>query len=254
MSLSFSGLEPLARKLELHSYLSQADRDALLALPFLVRPVPARTALFRSFDPSGYSCVLLEGYAARSKLLPDGSRQIIDLLLRGDPIGIERTLFRRADHVVEMLTRGKVAMIAGAELEALVAAHPNLLRALWSETMFGRSIQREWTINVGRRKAPARVAHLLCEMVVRHEQQGLGNRASFELPLTQGDLADCTGLTAVHVNRVMRILTEDRLVRRVRGRVAIHDWEGLSNLADFDRHYLDKRSARSASIHAEMPL
>lgn len=231
-------MDPLARKLESHSLIRGSDREALLALPFQQRHVRARTPLFRALDSASHCCVLLDGYGARSKLLRDGSRQIVDLLLRGDLVGVRRTLFQRADHDVEMLTDGLVAVVAGQDLERLLANHPDIARAIWSETLLEGAIQREWTVNVGRRSASARLAHLLCELGVRHEQQGLSSRHAFELRLTQSDMADCAGLTAVHVNRVLRSLRESGLVRQVRGRVTIEDWAGLVRLAGFDERYL----------------
>jgi CRP-like cAMP-binding protein len=238
MTAPIKALEPLVRKLELHATLSKHEREALVDLPFDRQPMRAHAQLFNVGDPAKHCYMLLDGYAARYKLLRDGTRQILNVLMRGDLIGLQRTLFHRADHDVDMLTDGTVAIIRSADLEALMREHPTLMRAFWSETLFEGAIQREWTVNVGRRSAPARLAHLLCEMGVRHEQQGLSNRDAFDLKLNQSHLADCAGLTAVHVNRVLRSLTESGLVGRVRGRVAVADWEGLSRLAGFDDQYL----------------
>jgi CRP-like cAMP-binding protein len=137
-----------------------------------------------------------------------------------------------------MLTDGTVALIAAREMTSLLSAHPNLLSALWSETLFEAAIQGEWIVNVGRRSALARLAHLLCELGVRHEQQGLGRRDKFDLPLTQAHVADCAGLTSVHINRVLRSLDEAQLIRRDRGRISIEDWNGLIKIAGFDEGYL----------------
>ena len=253
VSVLLQGLEPLARKLALHSPLTRSDREALLAMPFERRHVRARTPLFRASNPASHCCVLLDGYGARSKLQRDGSRQIVDLLFRGDLIGVRRTLFQHADHDVEVLTDGIMAVIAARDLEKLLANHPNIARAIWSETLLEGAIQREWTVNVGRRSATARLAHLLCEIGVRHEQYGLSSRHAFEFRLTQSDMADCAGLTPVHVNRVLRSLRESGLVRRVGGRVTIEDWAGLVRLAGFDERYLlgeDDVSVRRTAAEA----
>lgn len=231
-------LEPLARKLGVHSPISAEEREALLSLPFSRRSVHAHAQLFHRTDPARHCCVLLDGYAGRYKLLRDGSRQILAVLMRGDSVGLQRALFGRADHSVEMLTGGVVASISVADLEELLSAHPRLMRVLWSDTLFDGAIQREWILNVGRRSALARLAHLVCEMGVRHEQQGIGRRDEFDLPLTQSHVADCTGLTAVHVNRTLRALDERKLVNKSRGKVSVGDWASLANVAGFDAQYL----------------
>lgn len=250
MPVAKPSLESLVRKLQLHSSLTADQRDALLALPFVQRPLEARAQLFRGLDPAGHCCVLLDGYAARSKLLPDGRRQFVDVLMRGDLIGIERSLFRRGDTGVEMLTRGAAAMVAAADLEAVLAAHPGLARALWSETLFQGAIQREWTVNVGRRSGLSRMAHLLCELGVRHDQQGIAHREKFNLPLTQEQLADCTGLTPVHVNRMLRLLDDYGVVLRNHRQVTISDWTRLAKLAGFEDGYLKPEGFTAVSCQA----
>ncbi|MDB5694781.1 MAG: Crp/Fnr family transcriptional regulator [Sphingomonas bacterium] len=243
MPRSDATLEPLVRKLALHSDLLREEREALLSLRFERRPLRAHAQLFRGVDPALHCCVLLDGYAAGYKLLRDGSRQILNVLMRGDLVGIQRCLFQRADHEVEMLTDGTVATIAAADLQALMSAHSGLSRAIWSESLFHGAIQSEWIVNVGRRSASARLGHLLCELGVRNEQQGLGSRDQFELPLTQANIADCAGLTAVHINRTLRSLDEAGLIRRGRGRVTIPDWAGLTRMAGFDEQYLKPKRA-----------
>ena len=75
---------------------------------------------------------------------------------------------------------------------------------------------REWVVNVGRRDARQRIAHVLCEFAVRLEARGLASNHGFELPMTQEQLADTTGLTSVHVNRVLKGLETDGLINRRR--------------------------------------
>ena len=243
--MSVATLEPLASKLAIHSNFSREEHEALLSLPFQRRPMRAYAQLFPDGPRANHICVLLDGYAARYKVLRDGSRQILNLLMRGDLVGAQRCLFHRADHGVEMLTQGTVATVAATDLHALFSAYPNLEHAVWSETLFDGAIQSEWIVNVGRRDAAARLAHLLCELGFRHEQQGLSRRDAFELPLTQAQIADCAGLTAVHVNRVLRSLSEAGLIRRNRGQVTIQDWAALTRMAGFDEQYLQPERAEA---------
>ena len=228
----------MIRKLELHSSLSPAERAAILSLPVQRRAVAAHAQLFQSGDPARHCCVLIDGYAIRYKLMVDGGRQIVNILMRGDLVGIQRALFGHADHGVEMLTPGAVAVIPADALDALLSDHPGLTRALWSETLSGGAIEREWICNVGRRDARGRIAHLFCELAVRHELLDLGQRTEFKLALTQNHIADCAGLTAIHVNRVLQSLRADDLIKTEQRRLTIKDWNGLTRVGDFDDRYL----------------
>jgi CRP-like cAMP-binding protein len=100
------------------------------------------------------------------------------------------------------------------------------------------SIFREWVVNVGRRDSRARVAHLLCEFSLRLEAAGLARNHRYELPMTQEQLADAVGLTAVHVNRVLKQLGEDGLITRDRRTITIEDWQRLRDVGDFNERYL----------------
>ncbi len=246
MVSSSAVLEPLVRKLELHSTLSPAERDALLSLPVQRRPVARHAQLFQAGEASRHCCVLLDGYAVRHKLMVNGSRQILNILMRGDLIGVQRALFDHADHGVEMLTQGTVAYISADALDALLSDHPGLTRVLSSETLWGGAIEREWICNVGRRDARGRIAHLFCELAVRHEQLELGRRTDSRLALTQNHIADCAGLTPIHVNRVLQALRGEDLIKTEQRRLTITDWPGLTRAADFNERYLHAERTRSA--------
>jgi CRP-like cAMP-binding protein len=118
---------------------------------------------------------------------------------------------------------------------------------MWYATLVDGSIFREWIVNVGRRDARTRIAHLLCEFVLRLELADLGGPAGYELPMTQEQLADATGLTSVHVNRMLRDLTRDGLIGRTHRNVTIADWRKLSDEADFDPAYLHLDRPRVAA-------
>ena len=106
------------------------------------------------------------------------------------------------------------------------------------DSLVDSSIFREWVVNVGRRDARARIAHLLCEFARRLELAGLTNGEGYELPMTQEHLADATGLTPVHVNRTLKRLEKEGLVVRNRRHVGIPDWEQLRAVAGFSELYL----------------
>jgi CRP-like cAMP-binding protein len=109
---------------------------------------------------------------------------------------------------------------------------------LWFDAFVEASIFRERIANIARRDARARVAHLLCELGVRLEAAGLGDKLAFKLPMTQENLGDCTGLTSVHVNRTLKGLQLSGDITRSMRDVAIADWDKLSRTADFDEGYL----------------
>jgi CRP-like cAMP-binding protein len=109
---------------------------------------------------------------------------------------------------------------------------------MWYDTLVDASISREWIANIARRSAQVRIAHVLCEFGVRLEALGLGDRSSYEFPMTQEQLADATGLTPVHVNRSLKSLEAQGLLARASRYVAVGDWPSLQKAGDFDEAYL----------------
>ena len=143
-----------------------------------------------------------------------------------------------SDHGVQLLTQARVADIPREALQDLVLSRPKIGQAVIELTLIEASILREWVVNVGRRDARARIAHILCEFAVRLEQRGLTTDHGFELPLTQEQLADATRLTSVHVNRVLRSLENEGLITRKRRQIHFSDWRALQDAGDFIRRYL----------------
>src|SRR5205085_8287692 len=129
-----------------------------------------------------------------------------------------------SDHAIQMLTRAVVADIPREALQDLIFQRPAIGAAVIHSTLMEASILREWVVNVGRRDARARIAHILCEFAVRLEARGLASSESFELPMTQEQLADATGLTPVHVNRVLKGLESEGLISRKRRHIEFTDW------------------------------
>ena len=107
-----------------------------------------------------------------------------------------------------------------------------------STRSFDGSIFREWVLNIGRRDARSRIAHLLCEFAYRLSTHDLTPSGVYELPITQEQLADATGLTAVHVNRVLKSLQAEGLIDRNRRIVSFPNWQALRDVADFNPRYL----------------
>ena len=240
-------LQPLVEKLAYRAELSREDRDAILALPFTVRTMERSQFIVREREPATHSCVMLSGYSIRSKNTATGNRQIIAIQMKGEVVDLQNSMLKVADHSVQMLTSGKVAMIPREKVIRLTLDRPAVAQAMWIDTLVDGSIFREWITNVGRRDARTRIAHLLCEFSVRLRVAGLGEDTRYELPMTQEQLADATGLTSVHVNRTIKALEKEGLIERANPRaIEIGDWRRLADVGDFDTNYLHLRTDEPA--------
>jgi CRP-like cAMP-binding protein len=239
-------LQPMVRKLSLWQDLDAQDRAALLALPHVARSLKAGQFVAWDGDTPQHSCLLLSGFAIRHKIAGSGARQILSVHMRGDVVDLHNAVLRVADHSIQMLTAGEVAMIPFEAIREIAIARPAVAAALWYETLVDASIFREWIVNVGRRDARTRIAHLLCELALRQEVAGLGDRLSYEMPMTQEQLSDAVGLTPVHVNRMLMGLGTDGLIRRNHRFIAVMDWAALAKAGDFEPRYLHLGGAAAA--------
>lgn len=232
----------MLRKLEYRQQLDAADRAAVLALPHRIRTLEQHGYVVREGDVAEYSCLLLSGFAVCHKIVGSGHRQIVAIQMKGEVVDLQNSLLGVSDHSVQMLTAGKIAMIPRQEIIRLSRDRPTVGLAMWIDTLVDASIFREWVANIGRRDARTRIAHLLCEFSLRLRLAGLGEQTNYELPMTQDQMADATGLTSVHVNRTIRSLEQDGLIERTSARsVAIGDWRKLANIGDFQSTYLHLR-------------
>lgn len=232
---------PLARLievLELRSPLSDEDRKAILALPYTLKSLaPGSYAVREGEVPSGCG-VLVSGFAYRQKLTGDGGRQILSIHIPGEALDFQNIFLDVADHSVQMLTRGHVALVPRADIQRIARSSASIGHAILISTLVEASIFREWILNVGRRDAKSRLAHVLCELAVRLDAHGLADDMGYHLPMTQAELADALGLTPVHLNRVIRSLEVDGLIHRSKRDVSFPDWERMRDIADFNDRYL----------------
>jgi CRP-like cAMP-binding protein len=189
--------------------------------------------------------VLVSGFAYRHKLTGDGARQIIAIILPGNAIDFQNLFLDVADHNVQMLTRGEVAFIPRADLQILARTNAGVGHAILVKMLVEASIYREWTVNVGRRDARTRIAHLFCELGLRLDELGLAEDYGYHLPMTQDELADAVGLTPVHVNRTLKSLEAEGLIVRDRRKVSFPDWQRLRQAGDFNSRYLHMEPQQS---------
>ena len=232
-------LEPMLRKLRLWARLDSDDEQALLDLPCEIVTIGKQRHLLHERDVVSHCWLLLSGFCARHKIVGDGGRQIISIHMMGDIVDLQNALLGVADHGVLALTDCEMARIPIDSIRQLADSRPRVRDALWYDTLVDGSIFREWVANVGRRDSKTRLAHLLCEFALKLDAVGIGETLNYELPMTQEQLADATGLTAVHVNRMLQALVSEGLIERVTSRsVLIGDWKRLASAGDFDRSYL----------------
>jgi CRP-like cAMP-binding protein len=244
-----------ARKLAHFIQLSELERDVLRSIPADVRDVQARTDIVVDGSWPDELSLITEGFACRYKLLSDGRRQIMAFLIPGDICDLRALLTGRMDHAVAALNNCRIATISRAKIFDAVEKYPRIELALWRDTMLDAALYRQWLINLGRRIAHQRIAHLLCEIWIRLQAIGRAQGGTYELPIKQSDLADAMGLSLVHVNRSLKRLREDGLITFRASEVRVHDWERLRSVAEFDPAYLQLRPEPSIfpSNYVEVP-
>ena len=235
--LAAGAVSPLVAKLETLGRLAAEDRDALSGLGRYDRELGARRNVIREGDRPDHVHLMLDGWAARYKLLPSGARQITAFLIPGDFCDLHVTILGEMDHSIATITRARVAYVPRAEMEALTA-RPHLVRAFWWATLVDEAVLRAWVVNIGRRDAYEAIGHLMCELYLRMHNVGLTTDHSYELPLTQEELGDALGLTPVHVNRILQRMRADGLISLDRGALTIHDYRRLEKASGFNPNYL----------------
>ncbi len=188
-------------------------------------------------DQAAY--ILSDGWVCSYKLMRDGKRQIVDFQIPGDFLGLRSVLFHTADHNIEPITPVTASEVLASDLIDAFSSSPRLATAvLWAASR-DEAMVVEHLVSIGRRSALERTAHFFLELSARLKLVGLGTVEGYACPLSQYMLADALGISAVHVNRVLRELREEGLLTFQKGKVTIHDFEKLVDVADFDRTYLD---------------
>ncbi len=231
----------LIRKLDSTSELSAEDHAAINTLPIRVKPVTEKRDIVREGVRPTECCLLLEGIACRYEMLSNGRRQIMSFHFPGDIPDLHSLNLPVMDHSLLSVTPTRVAFMSHDAVKAMMRARPVVADALGRYAMIDAAIYREWICNIGRRSALERVAHLICECFVRMRAVGLAVQDSFELPLTQTEIGDATGLSNVHVNRTMKEL---RVLGLVRTNAKVHgilNWDALQEMGEFDPTYLQLR-------------
>jgi CRP-like cAMP-binding protein len=182
--------------------------------------------------------VVTRGMACRYRLMPDGRRQILSILIPGDFFDLHGFLLKAMDHSVATIGPTRVAAIGREAVMDIILHHPLIGAALWWSAMQEEAMLRERIVALGRRSARGRLAYFLCELVWRQRAISMAEDHTIRLPFTQADLADTLGLTSVHVNRVLQDFRRDKLITLERGRLILHDVEGLQAISGLTSDYL----------------
>jgi CRP-like cAMP-binding protein len=243
-----SGPGPLvvARKLTLHSILDDTAQATLAAFLGDARPFERGRLICQAGDTPDLISVLETGFACRMTLLPNGARQIHAILLPGDAADVEASLLARRSDSIQALSACTMWLVPKSRFTALPRTDQSLAEALLREATVTAEIAREWIVNLGRRTADQRIAHLLCELCTRMDVMGMSVDGRYPFVFTQHDIADAQGLSVVHVNRVLKQLKATGLIALKAKTLAVLDRKGLERVGLFDPGFLHLRRASAA--------
>lgn len=237
-----SHLAALIRKLESITDLSPDEQRLIMDLPIVMKRFEAHQDIIGEGESTRRCCLVVEGLACRYKRVGNGERQILSLHIPGDIPDLHSLHIDVMDHSLGTLTPVTVGFIPHAAVLNVTRTSYRVAEAFWREALIDAAIFREWMVGIGRRPAPSRLAHFLCEFVTKMQAVGLSDGVTCDLPLTQTEIGDALGLSTVHTNKKLQELRRARLVE-IRGRrLKILDWAGLTELGEFDPTYLHLQS------------
>lgn len=228
------------RKLSAFHPLIGQDIARLRTMVSSTRAIPAHQELIHQARPGGRAFVLHKGWACSYKLLRDGERQVVDFHVPGDFLGLRDLLLPVCDRSIVTVTEAIVSEVSLQGLARTFQQAPRLALAVLRTACIEEAAVAEHLVDVGRRSARARTAHMLIELYLRLRLVGLASPAGYACPLSQGLLADALGLTSIHLNRVLRRLREPGLATFRNGFVSFQDLHGLKEVAAFDGSYLEQ--------------
>lgn len=230
-------LQRFLDRLTKRSVLTNQEQQAILNLPTRAEQVQPNRDFVRLGERLDHACLIVGGLVGRFEQTFNGVRQITALHIPGDMADLHSVVQPEATSALQALSTATILHIPHVAIRSVAAAHPAIAEALWRDCMVDAAILAEWVVNVGRRDARSRIAHVLCEMAVRSGVAPAGGKLFFPFPVTQIQLADVTGMTPVHVNRTIQSLRRDGLAD-VKCNAYIHDWNALVAVGDFDPAYL----------------
>ena len=220
-------------------------RGSMLSWRFPWR-FPARTDIIAQGQNPTHLHIIVEGFACRYKIMPNGRRSIVGLMLPGDICDLHVKILGSMDHGIGTLSECRVKMVPYDEVDAMLEDHPKIARAFWWSTLVDEGILRQWLANMGRLRSDRHMAHLFCEMHTRLGVVGIASEVGFPFPLTQEEMADVLGVAPVHVNRVIQVLRAQGIVASQDRWVTFPDRDRVMAFAEFDAEYLHLRQPQAA--------
>jgi CRP-like cAMP-binding protein len=236
-------LRELLLKLRARDVISDEEEKVLRDAVSDYKEMPRAKVIVKAGVTVSNCTLLIEGIVCRYRDLNDGQRQVMELHLPGDFLDLHSFLLKQLEHNVGSMTPVRLALVPHDRIRDITEKHPHLARMLWFSTLLDAAIHRERILSIGRRSAVSRIAHLFCELYMRLKVVEMVDGYSYKLPITQADIADASGLTAVHVNRMLKQLRDQGLMSFRNNEVIIQDWDQLRRVAEFsdDFLYLERR-------------
>ena len=182
---------------------SEADRHAASLLAASFNTIPARRTISHPTEWSEFVPVICQGWATSSVALPDGRRQILSFLLPGDMFSVASVFEPMSGRLVEAVTEVTYRNYKRNELKAALFEHPDLLEMLAKSWIEEKRQADQLAVDLGRRTANERIARLILNLLDQLAKRGMAQDQTIEFPLRQHHVADATGLTPVHVSKVL---------------------------------------------------
>ena len=224
-------IAPPLHRFEEYGALSDAERAAVLALlgpPYAV--ARGHRIAIEGEQPTGFF-LLLSGWASAFHLLPNGKRQIVKIHLPGDALGTPSMAMTQTTEGISAITDVVIAKVSSGDFGKLFDTHPRIIARFMLSIQQERIALMDRLVALGRTDAEARVAAFLLDLRERLEPLGVVHEDSFDLRMSQEQIADVLGLTQVHVNRVLATLEKRGLLKRDEKRYHLISLPGLSALA-----------------------
>lgn len=241
MGKSINTPDFFVRKLQGIANLSSGDNDAITALPFQIVDLPQDRAIVSEGERPTKCCVVFDGFTCWSRVTAEGQRQILNFHVPGDMPDLQSVHLAVMDSTLSTITPCRVGYLDHGVIKAICRERPDIASALWKMSLIEAGNFRSWVTNIGGRPAYNRVAHLLCEIMFKLKIVGLSDGRTCAFPITQTELSQATGLSLVHINRVLQKLRSAGLIELDRTTLVVPHWKALADVADFDPTYLHQR-------------
>ncbi|GGY61437.1 Crp/Fnr family transcriptional regulator [Marinobacter zhanjiangensis] len=235
----------IVKHFESYAALDEKDQQLLLSLEEGPREWPKNTPLWQQGDPSDSFYTLSKGWACSFRDLEDGTRQVLDIYVPGDIVGLREFSFRKRITSVVMLSDAELCAFPRTHLDHIFSSSLVLCSVMFMITSRDQAILLERLVNLGRRSARQKLAHFLAEISYRLQRTNTFVENHLSLPLTQSVLADALGLSAVHVSRTFKEFREEGLLKTANAHLELMDIKGLEAVAGFDEFYLESLVSES---------